>query len=126
MAKTKRPAPAKPARAKRKRPALPEWAYPLLLAVTVLAGWGIRNVDLEADPPEAISWSQGPFTDGAVVVHNARNAALFGEWFREDEYCRDAALFPLSNAAVYPVFRVFGVGRWQAAWPGRSCLRGTG
>ncbi|MBN1826790.1 MAG: tetratricopeptide repeat protein [Candidatus Eisenbacteria bacterium] len=114
MAKMKRPGPVKE---KPRLPAFPRWAFPAVMAASLLIGWGIRNFDLGADPPASISWSQGPFTDGAVVVHNARNAVLFGEWILKDDYCRDVALFPLSNMAVYPVFRAFGVGRRQAAWP---------
>ncbi len=86
-----------------------------VLAVLLLAGWGIRLLFLQSDPPETISWSQGPFTDGAVVVHNARNMALYGEWIRD--YCEDIFLFPLSSISAYITFAIADVGRWQAAWP---------
>lgn len=86
-----------------------------LLIATILAGWGIRALFLDADPPFSISWSQGPFTDGAVVVHDARSKALYGEWIVD--YTKDLYLFPLSNLAVYPLFRIAGVDRATAAWP---------
>jgi 4-amino-4-deoxy-L-arabinose transferase-like glycosyltransferase len=89
--------------------------YALLVAGILAAGWGLRVVFLSADPPDTLSWSQGPFTDGAVVVHNARSKVVWGQWFVD--YTKDILLFPLSNLAAYPVFRVAGVGRWQAAFP---------
>ncbi len=86
-----------------------------LLGVLLLAGWLVRFHDLDADPPPALSWSQGIYTDGAVVVHDARNLALHGQWIID--YCEDLALFPLSNLLAAPTFRIFGVGRSQAAIP---------
>ncbi len=86
-----------------------------LFIVLLLGGLLIRCAFLSADPPDTISWSQGPFTDGAVVVHDARSKVLFGEWIVD--YSKDLYLFPLSNIVTWPVFRAFGVGRWQAAFP---------
>ena len=86
-----------------------------LFVVLILGGLLIRCVFLSADPPDTISWSQGPFTDGAVVVHDARSKVLFGEWIVD--YTKDLFLFPLSNILTWPVFSAFGVGRWQAAFP---------
>ncbi|MFH1279704.1 MAG: tetratricopeptide repeat protein [Candidatus Eisenbacteria bacterium] len=86
-----------------------------ILLLLVLAGWGVRVLFLDADPPFSISWSQGPFTDGAVVVHDARSKALFGEWITD--YTKDVYLFPLSNIAAYAVFLAAGVNRAAAAWP---------
>ena len=73
----------------------------------LLMGLGLRIIDLDADPPGSISWSEGPFTDGAVVVHNARNKTLFDEWIVD--YCKDLYLFPLSNVVAYATFEVAGV-----------------
>ena len=80
-----------------------------LLAAFVLAGWLLRVNDLAADPPGALSWSQGPYTDGAVVLHDTRNKVLHDEWIID--YCEDLCLFPLSNAAAYPVMRTMGASR---------------
>ncbi|MFH1681437.1 MAG: tetratricopeptide repeat protein [Candidatus Eisenbacteria bacterium] len=104
----------------RERPAgPPPWertgTYLLVLAGLLAVGWGLRLAFLSADPPGTLSWSQGPFTDGAVVVQNARNKVISGEWITD--YTKDMYLFPLSNLAVYPVFLIAGVGRWQAAFP---------
>jgi len=103
----------------RKRAAAPSpWEgterYILLVAGILAVGWGLRAAFLSADPPDTLSWSQGPFTDGAVVVHNARSKVISGSWFVD--YTKDILLFPLSNLAAYPVFRAAGVGRWQAAF----------
>jgi hypothetical protein len=88
----------------------------LLASLFLLAaGAAIRLSGIGADPPRDLSWSHAPFTDGAVVVHDARNKALFGEWILDG--CRDLSLFPLSNAAAWAVFEAAGVGRAQAALP---------
>lgn len=115
----------KPSGKPKQRPAKPPFRLPkieitrgrfiLLLALILSAGWLHRINDLGADPPGALSWSQGPFTDGAVVLHDVRNKVLHGEWIRD--YCEDMYLFPLSNAFAYPFMKIFGVGRWQAALP---------
>ncbi|RPJ47789.1 MAG: tetratricopeptide repeat protein [Candidatus Latescibacterota bacterium] len=108
---------ARPAKRPRGSPGL--WEHPtrwlLLLGAILAAGWGIRATYLAADPPDRLSWSQGPFTDGAVVLHDARNKILYGEWIVD--YTKDLYLFPLSNILTYPVYLAAGVGRWQAAFP---------
>ncbi len=86
----------------------------LILGAILLAGWAMRATDLDADPPEKLSWSQGPYTDGALVVHNARNDALFGSWIRD--HANDIYFYPLANLATRAVFSVAGVGRGQAAF----------
>ncbi|NNE10003.1 MAG: hypothetical protein HKN20_15690 [Gemmatimonadetes bacterium] len=86
----------------------------LILGAILLAGWAMRAVHLDADPPEKLSWSQGPYTDGALVVHNARNDALFGSWIRD--HANDIYFYPLTNLAARAVFAVAGVGRGQAAF----------
>lgn len=85
----------------------------LALAAILIAGWCMRITDLDADPPETLSWSQGPYTDGALVVHNARNHVLFGSWIVDQ--ARDIYFYPISNFATWLVFRISGVGRGQAA-----------
>lgn len=88
----------------------------LALCALLLLGFALRVADLGADPPATLSWSGGPFTDGALVVHDARNKALFGEWIADQ--CRDIYFYPLANLAAYLVFEAAGTGRWQAALPG--------
>lgn len=85
------------------------------LGLLLILGFAIRNIDLDADPPENLSWSQGPFTDGAIVIHNARNKALYGTWMLD--HCKDMYFYPLANFAAYLSFKLFGVGRAQAAGP---------
>jgi hypothetical protein len=62
------------------------------LLVTIL----LRAVWMDSDPPARISWSNGIFTDPPVLVHDARNHALFGRWILD--YNRDVWVFPLMNA----------------------------
>lgn len=110
-------APERPKRRKniRELPHIGPGIYAILLGVILLTGFGIRLIGLDADPPFSLSWSQGPFTDGAVVVHDARNLAFQGNWIID--YCEDLYLFPLSNIATAAAFRIKGVGRSQAALP---------
>lgn len=96
--------------------------FALALALILAAGWLLRLNDLGADPPGSLSWSQGPFTDGAVVLHDARNKVLHDDWIRD--YCEDMFLFPLSNFFAWPFLEAFGVGRLQAALP--NTLLGVG
>ncbi len=79
----------------------------------LVAGWSVRIIDLDADPPPTLSWSQGPYTDGALVVHNARNQALFGSWILDQ--AKDIYFYPISNISTWLVFKLSGVGRGQAA-----------
>jgi 4-amino-4-deoxy-L-arabinose transferase-like glycosyltransferase len=62
-----------------------------------------------ADPGARLSWSNGIYTDPATVTHAARNAALFGEWFRDES--RDFMFYPLHNVLTWIVFEIFGVSR---------------
>ncbi len=79
---------------------------PLLAAILAL-GALLRFADLSADPPKGLSWSQGIYTDGAVVVQNARNQVLWGKPVLD--YGIDLYWFPFSYAATLATFRAFGV-----------------
>lgn len=81
--------------------------FPLLLAGIVALGALLRFADLPADPPKGLSWSQGIYTDGAVVVQNARNQILWGKPVLD--YGIDLYWFPFSYAATLATFRTFGV-----------------
>lgn len=85
------------------------------LTIVLTIGFILRVLFLSADPPPALSWSQGIYTDGAVVLHDARNLALYDNWIVD--YCEDLALFPLSNALGALTFKAFGVSRATAGFP---------
>ncbi|NNE10142.1 MAG: hypothetical protein HKN20_16405, partial [Gemmatimonadetes bacterium] len=89
--------------------------FAIVLALLLVIGFLLRVLFLSADPPAALSWSQGIYTDGAVVLHDARNLALYGDWIVD--YCEDLALFPLSNALGALTFKMFGVSRATAGFP---------
>lgn len=85
----------------------------VILGAILLTGWAMRSADLDADPPETLSWSQGPYTDGGIVGHNARNHALFNTWVRD--HANDIYFWPVTNFATGFVYSIAGVGRGQAA-----------
>jgi 4-amino-4-deoxy-L-arabinose transferase-like glycosyltransferase len=77
-----------------------------LLALLAVAGL-LRVHDIEADPPKTLSWSQGIYTDAAVVVHNARNQVLWGD--PVVDYGIDMYWFPLSHVVTLAAFGLLGV-----------------
>jgi 4-amino-4-deoxy-L-arabinose transferase-like glycosyltransferase len=81
------------------------------IALVLSAAFFFRAVWLRADPPTraivGVVWhDEGPW------VHNARNRALWGVW-RTDNW-NPVYLTPVFTALEYTVFRVVGVGTWQA------------
>src|SRR5690606_14620270 len=84
----------------------------ILAVVAVLTiGAVVRGVSLTADPPVrravGIVWH-----DEGAWVHNARNAALWGQW-RTDAW-NPMFVAPVFTALEYVAFETFGVGTWQA------------
>ena len=72
----------------------------ILVALTLRLAWP------SADPPARFSWSNGIYTDPPVMVHAARNAALFGEWTLD--YNRDLYVFPLMNVLTWVAYLIAG------------------
>lgn len=75
----------------------------------LVAAFVLRFIFPNADPAPRLSWSNDIFTDGAVMVHAARNKALFGEWIRD--YNHDYFIFPCMNWLTSLSYSIFGVGR---------------
>jgi 4-amino-4-deoxy-L-arabinose transferase-like glycosyltransferase len=71
-----------------------------------------RVTALSSDAYTRLDWSAGLLTDEGFYIHNARNAALFGNP-RTDEF-NNMLLSPGLHAVQTAVFRVFGVGVVQA------------
>lgn len=94
--------------------------FPLLLAALLAGAAWLRFADLSADPPKGLSWSQGLYTDGAVVVQNARNQVLWGKPVLD--YGIDMYWFPLSYGSTLAAFSASGVS--SAAARGSSALLG--
>jgi 4-amino-4-deoxy-L-arabinose transferase-like glycosyltransferase len=81
-----------------------------MLAAGVLAlGAVIRLIWLTADPPTSLGivWH-----DEGAWTHNARNAALWGEWITDG--WNPVFVSPVFTALEYTAFEVAGVGLWQA------------
>jgi len=78
-------------------------------ALVLAAAFAVRIVWPLSDPPARLSWSDGVYTDPAAVTHAARNAALFGEWVRDDS--RDLVFYPLLNGITWAAYRILGVSR---------------
>jgi len=93
-------------------PAVPGLRF--ALAVVLAGGALLRTAWISADPAMRISWSNGIFTDPPVMVHAARNAALFGKWIVD--YNHDLWVFPLMNALTRLVYLVSGPGRVPTIW----------
>ncbi|HMB71592.1 MAG TPA: glycosyltransferase family 39 protein, partial [bacterium] len=89
----------------RSRPGAGPAVFVMLL---VLAAF-LRLAWVSADPTTRISWSNGIFTDPPVMVHAARNHALFGEWILD--YNRDLWIFPLMNGLTRLAYAFTGPGR---------------
>jgi len=84
-----------------------------ILAVVLAVGVILRLVDLPADPPLGMTWSHAPYTDGARIVEGARTQVLQGTWETDPEN-PVVLYYPISSLLAYGIFRVFGVGLWQA------------
>jgi 4-amino-4-deoxy-L-arabinose transferase-like glycosyltransferase len=84
-----------------------------ILAIVAILALGVltRSVWLTADPPVrravGIVWH-----DEGAWVHNARNAAIWGQW-RTDAW-NPMFVAPVFTALEYLAFETFGVGTWQA------------
>ncbi len=89
--------------------AAPRLPWTSRIALLALAGFALRFAWPFADIPSRTSWSNGIYTDPAVLVHAARNAALFGEWIRD--YNRDLWIFPLINVLTWLAYLPAGPGR---------------
>jgi tetratricopeptide (TPR) repeat protein len=72
-------------------------------ALALRAAWPL------ADPADHLSWSSGVVTDPAAITQSARNAALWGEWIRDES--RDLVFYPLLNGITYLAYLALGVGR---------------
>ena len=73
------------------------------------AGLALRVAWPLADIPPRTSWSNGIYTDPAVMVHAARNLRLFGQWILD--YNRDLWIFPLMNVLTALAYLPAGPGR---------------
>jgi 4-amino-4-deoxy-L-arabinose transferase-like glycosyltransferase len=74
----------------------------------MLVALGLRASDLRADPPPDLSWSFAPYTDEGLNTYSARNMALYGTW-KADDFL-PFVIYPLVNALVALVFKLFGIG----------------
>jgi len=90
---------------------------PVLVAVAALAPF------VALDPIRGVTFSNGPFTDEAWYVANARNWAVFGS-FATDEWSLYLGSLPFAIVEGL-VFRVFGVGLIQARLVDVACVAAT-
>ncbi len=67
---------------------------------------------LQADPPDKVSWSRGPWTDEGIYLGQLRNAINHGHLDINESDC--VAKTPLFNLMMYPVLKVFGT-NWMVA-----------
>ncbi len=81
--------------------------FAALLVGILAAGALLRVNHLDADPLKTLSWSQGIYTDGAVVVQNARNAVLWGN--AVPDWGIALYFYPFSYAATLAGFKLLGV-----------------
>lgn len=79
------------------------------ILLLIAAAFLLRFVWPESDPAPRLSWSNEVYTDPAVMVHAARNKALYGEWVLD--YNRDYYVFPLMNWLSWIFFEIFEPGR---------------
>jgi 4-amino-4-deoxy-L-arabinose transferase-like glycosyltransferase len=70
-----------------------------------------RIIHIQADPPQYLSESLGPFFDEGIYNHNARNLILFGKW-KLDEW-NDFYYSAVSTWLKYLTFQFIGIGRAQ-------------
>jgi len=70
-----------------------------------------RIIHIQADPPQYLSESLGPFFDEGIYNHNARNFILFDQW-KLDEW-NDFYYSAVSTWLKYLTFHIIGIGRAQ-------------
>ncbi len=98
----------------------PRWLVPLGVAVLVLGLMvGLRVYDLGIDPPRHVLDgydAQAHFRDEVAKAHEARNKALYGEWYlgEHDTYRFWRRQSPVWVWSQYFWFETFGVGWTQA------------
>ncbi len=80
----------------------------ILTLVIFVFIFGLRWVNLGADPPKSLSTSMGYYSDPGGYVHNARNKILYGQW--ETDKWNHMYTSPIPHYATYLVFLVFGIG----------------
>lgn len=85
------------------------WKWPAAWGLALVLAVGLRLVWIGSDPTVRLSWSNGIFTDPPVMVHAARNAALFGQWILD--YNRDLWVFPLMNGLTRLAYAIAEPGR---------------
>lgn len=93
--------------------------FALFIGCIVLGILLLRLVALDADPPAR--FSPGFISDEGWWVHNARNAALFDEWIRDD-FNQSLVISPLYAATTFLSYKLFGVTFFAARLP--SALAG--
>ena len=87
--------------------------YWVAAAVVIAAAVILRTVFLNADPPWNFTWSQALFTDGARAIDGARSKVVFGTWI-QDMRSPVVLFYPLINLLAFAIFKVAGVGLFQA------------
>ncbi len=80
----------------------------LLVLLVFLFIFGLRWVNLGADPPKSLSTSMGYYSDPGGYVHNARNKILFGQW--ETDEWNHMHTSPIPHYVTYLIFLFFGIG----------------
>ncbi len=88
-----------------------KWLVPALIICFILVGLFLRGSDLGADPPQTLSWSFAPHTDGWLNSYSARSLVLYGAWKTDDFF--PFVIYPLFNVLVALVFRLLGFGLVQ-------------
>jgi hypothetical protein len=87
--------------------------YWLVAAIVVAAAVVLRTAFLNADPPWNFTWSQALFTDGARAIDGARSKVVFDTWI-PDMRSPVVLFYPLINILAFVIFKVAGVGLFQA------------
>jgi len=87
--------------------------YWVVAAVVIAAAVILRTAFLNADPPWNFTWSQALFTDGARAIDGARSKVVFGTWI-PDMRSPVVLFYPLINLLAFVIFKVAGVGLFQA------------
>jgi 4-amino-4-deoxy-L-arabinose transferase-like glycosyltransferase len=82
----------------------------------MLAAVALRVAFLDCDPPHGLSTSRAEYTDEGLKFYQARNRALFGQWWIKTPWAVQGHLksSPVPTVIAWGVFEVFGVGRVQA------------
>lgn len=87
--------------------------YWVAVAAVIAAAVILRIVFLNADPPWNFTWSQALFTDGARAIEGARSKVVLGTWI-PDMRSPVVLFYPLINLLAFAIFKVAGVGLFQA------------